>query len=186
MVNDRDVVKENEQLLMGRWRFLKGRRAYPDAAQLGMKQGFIDELRSLDEIQVRRAADCASPLFRFSQPDAVLIEVLRPLDGPPRAFLRSEVDTLIETENEVVLINRWNAARISVLHCECLLGLSPELIERLREATLFDLQQAAQRGVRLCEFGPRHQYLFHAGRNLGLYRSNRTVLAVCANARRAS
>lgn len=185
MVNDRDVVKENEQLLIGRWRFLKGRRAHPDTARLGMKQGFIDELKSLDEIQVLRAADCASPLFRFSQPDAVLIEVLRPRDGS-RAFLRNEVDTLIETENETVLINRWNAARVSPMHCECLLGLSSELIEALREATLFDLRQAAQRGVRLCEFGPRHQYLFHAGRNLGLYRSNRTVLAVCSSAGRAS
>jgi hypothetical protein len=184
MVNDRDVREENERLLMGRWRFLAGRRAFSDAPRLGMKPGFAAELCALDEIQVLRAADCASPLFGFNEPDAVLCEVLHPRDGPQRAALRSEVDALIEAENELLLINRWNSARVSPIHCESLLGLSPALVERLREATLCDLLQAARRGVRLCAFRPGHQYLFHAGRNLGLQRSNRTVLAVCSSAGR--
>ena len=183
MVNDRDVIEENRQLLTGRRRFLAARP--DDAGRLGMEALCAAELCALADIQLKRAADCSSPLFRFCQPDAILARVLQPQDGAPGAPLRTEVDALIEAENDLLLINRWNAARVSPLHCESLLGLSPFLVDRLRAATVGDLRQAARRGVRLCGFGPGHQYLFHAGRNPALHRSSRTVLAVCASAGRA-
>lgn len=183
MVNDRDVIEENGLLLFGRWRFLAARP--DDAGRLGMEPRCAAELCALADLQVKRAADCSSPLFRFSQPDAILAKVLQANVGEGGAPLRTEADALIESENELLLINRWNAARVSPLHCESLLGLSTVLVERLRTATVGDLRQAARRGVRLCGFGPGHQYLFHAGRNPALHRSNRTVLAVCASAGRS-
>ena len=182
MVSDRDVIEENRQLLTGRRQFLAARPE--DAGRLGMEALCAAELCALAEIQVNRAADCSTPLFRFCQPDAILAKVLQPQESGQGAPLRTEVDALIEAENELLLINRWNAARVSPLHCESLLGLSHTLVERLRAATIGDLRQAAGRGVRLCGFGPGHQYLFHAGRNMSLHRSSRTVLAVCASAGR--
>jgi hypothetical protein len=183
MVSDRDVIEENEQLLLGRQRFLAGRGHYGDAPRLGMATSFASDLCALDDRQLRRAADCTAPLFRFGQPDAVLARVLQPATEAS-ALLRDAVDALIDAENELLLINRWNAARVSPLHCQALLGLSTLVVERLRAATLGEVRQAARRGVRLCSFGPGPQYLYHAGRNMGLQRSNRTVLAICASAGR--
>lgn len=181
MVSDRDVTEENATLLMRRWRHVTSRAALNDPARLGMDPTVTAELRALDEIQVMRAADCSAPLFRFSQPDDVVTKVLQPDTSHEFAVpLRDAVDAIVEEENHVFLMNRWSAARVSVVHSQCLLGLSTRVIDVLRNATVNDIRQAASRGIRLAKLSPKANYLFHAGRNISMQRSNRTFLAVCA------
>ncbi len=180
MLRDRDVIEENMHLLLRKWRHISIRSALNDPARLGMAPEMAHELRSLDEIQVRRAADCATPLFRFAQPDEVLIKVLRCEDQRDySSHLRDEVDEIVEESNLMLLMNRWNGARVSPVHSQCVLAMSGPLIDALKEATVSDLKQAARRGIRLAKLAPRPRYLFHAGRNPSLQRSNRTILAVC-------
>ncbi len=182
MIGDRDVIEENTQLLVKRWKHVTSYAAKNDPARLGMDPAMTAELRALDDIQVHRAADCATPLFRFSQPDDVMARVVSP--SATKEFstpLRDEVDEMVEEENLIILMNRWSAARVSVVHTQCLLGMSTHLIEVLRNATVSDLKQAAMRGIRLAKLAPKAKYLFHAGRNLSLQQSDRTVLAVCAS-----
>lgn len=183
MVSDRDVIEENTELLVRQWRHLAHRGGQNDPARLGLSHDAAGELRALDEIQVKRAADCATPLFRFCYPDDVLIRVVRNEDKRNySSTLRDDVDVMIEEANLMLLMNRWSAARVSPVHAQCVLGMSTPLIDALRHATVADLQQAANRGIRLGKLAPRPKYLFHAGRNITLQRSNRTFLAVCASA----
>lgn len=181
MDSDIDVVDENIRLLLRRWNFIASGAPPSDAARLGMDPGCVSQFSRLVELQVRRAADCASPLFKFSQPDDVLAKVLKPdPEAAASAPLRNEVDAIVEEENQLVLTNRWSAARTSAVHSQCVFGLSSSLVETLQAATLSEIRQAASRGLRLVKLAVGARYFFHAGRNPTLHTSHRTVLAVCS------
>jgi hypothetical protein len=181
MAIDRDVIQENTQLLLRRWKFVVSSARPSDALRLGMDSAFVAVLGSLEELQVRRAADCATPLYRFGQPDDVLAMVLQTQAqtgaGSP---VHDEVDAIVQEENLLVLTNRWSAARISVVHCQCIFGLSAALVEILNAATLIEIRQACARGLRLAMLAAGPRYFFHAGRNPTLQRSHRTMLATCS------
>jgi hypothetical protein len=181
MAIDRDVIEENTQLLLRRWQFVVSGTRPSDALRLGMDSAFVAALRSLEELQVRRAADCASPLYMFGQPDDVLAMVIQTQAQTGAASpVHDEVDAIVQEENLLVLTNRWSAARISVVHSQCVFGLSAALVGILQAATLIDIRQACSRGLRLAMLAAGPRYLFHAGRNPTLQRSHRTVLAACS------
>lgn len=177
---DRDLVEENLSLLLPRWKLVSTGKS--EALRLGMDAELTAQLRSLDEVQVHRAADAVAPLFRAGQPDDVFVRLLKSDDSSTPAPL-DDVDKLIQQENHLFLLNRWNMARLSQPHCQCLYGLSTRVIEALRTATLGDLSRASCRGVRLAHLGTRPKYLFHAGRHVSMTTSMRTQLAVCATSR---
>jgi hypothetical protein len=182
MDSDNDVRDENRQLLLRRWNFIVSGAPLSDAARLGMDPGCVSQLRTLVKLQVDRAADCTSPLFRFSQPDDVLARLLRP-DGPgptPGSSPRDEVDAIVAEENQLVLTNRWSAVRVSAVHSQCVFGLSASLVQTLQAATLSDILMAARRGLRLVKLAVGARYFFHAALNPTLHTSHRTVLAVCS------
>jgi hypothetical protein len=175
MAIDRDVIEENTQLLLRRWQFVVSSTRPSDALRLGMDSAFVEEL------QVRRAADCASPLYRFGQPNDVLAMVLQTQSQTGTASpVHDEVDAIVQEENLLVLTNRWSAARISLVHSQCVFGLSAALVEILKAATLIEIRQACARGLRLAMLAAGPRYLFHAGRNPTLQRSHRTMLAACS------
>ncbi len=182
MDSDIDVRDENRQLLLRRWNFIVSGAPLSDAARLGMDPGCVSQLRTLVELQIERAADCSSPLFRFSQPDDVLARVLR-LDEhgtTPVSSPRDEVEAIVAEENQLVLTNRWSAVRMSAVHSQCVFGLSASLVQTLQAATLSEILQAARRGLRLVKLAVGARYFFHAGLNPTLHTSHRTVLAVCS------
>lgn len=66
MINDQDILEENRQVLRRRHRLLVGSKGV-DVARLGLSPEAAVELKSLDPIQVDRAADAVSPLFGFDE-----------------------------------------------------------------------------------------------------------------------
>lgn len=142
----------------------------------------VELICSLDERQVARAADCSAPLFTLGHHDDVVVQALAQEASPPAPSAQREtLDQFIEEENEFMLLNRWSAARMSALYCQCVLGMSVRLTEALREATVTEVQKAARLGLSLVSLACRPRYFFHAGLNFSLQRSNRTVLAVCGS-----
>ena len=179
---DRDLVEENLNLLLPRWKLVSSTISNSECLRMGMDAELSNQLRSLDEVQVRRAANALAPLFRTGQADDVLVKLIAsdetsdhgPLDG---------IDKVIQEENELFLLNRWSLARHSAPDCQCLYGLSVKVISALRTATLGDLRRASCRGIRMAHLSTRPKYLFHAGRHVSMTTSMRTQLAVCATSR---
>lgn len=182
MLNDRDIKEENDQLLVPRWRMLIEQRAKTDAMRLGMTPLSVEYISSLDEIQIKRASDCSSPLFYLSQPSDVIAKLLTAgVESDIAPF--DDLDRLVQNENYVVLLNRWASVRTSVVHAQCTFGLSAAVVRALQGATIKDIKSASQKGIRLVSLAPRPKYFFHAGRNIRLQRSMRTALAVCSSSR---
>lgn len=180
MLSDKERVEENTRLLQGRWAWL--RACALDGERLGMDPEAVELICSLDERQVARAADCAAPLFALAHDDEVILQALvQEGVGQPPFAARDALDSFIEQENEFMLLNRWSAARMSPVYCQCVLGMSVRLTEAFREATVTQVQKASRMGLRLVGLACRPRYFFHAGLNFGLQRSNRTVLAVCGS-----
>lgn len=181
MLSDRDLIEENTELLLQRWRLLKRPGLQHLPARLGMDLPLIQELRAMDEIHVRRAADCSAPIFKIGAQDEVILSALE-----DRALkhegITDELDNLIASENHLVLTNRWGAARYSPVHAQCTLGMSDRLVTAFRKATVRDLHRVAASGIRFAKMAPAARYFFHAGRNPSLQKANRTTFAVCASA----
>lgn len=176
----RDLVEENLAMLLPVWRELRDVNSPGSHLRFGIGVDMASQVATLDEIQVRRAADVATPLFRSDQPDAILIRALQdPSSGefPPL----DQLDRVIREQNEVFLVNRWASARRSAVEAQCLFGLSSEVIACLQQVTLSDLHRASRRGVRFAAIGPRPRYFFHAGRHVTLTTSMRTTLAACSS-----
>lgn len=175
MINDQDILEENRQVLRRRHRLLVGSKAV-DVARLGLSPEAAVELKSLDPIQVDRAADAVSPLFGFDLED----QIIRLLEDPPLVHLSppSVFESEMLDDATLLLVNRWTSCRQSPSFSGTVLGMSRRLISVLASATYLDVKRVAAQGVRpsLCV---RPQYLFHAGRNIVLQRSQRTNMAVC-------
>jgi hypothetical protein len=176
---DPEVIDENEQLLVPRWRFLRANSDPQCFRHLGFDPASAAALHALEEVQVVRAANAASPLFRAAVPDEVLIQLLT---HPPEHLHQPlhDAERLIEVENETWLLNRWAAARLSAPHTQVTYGLTTNLTGVLREARLTDVQRACRGGSRLAAYMGRDRYLLHAGRHPGLCLSQRTIMAACA------
>lgn len=181
MACDREVIEENEELLMIRWRLLRDGPANMDAAALGLCTDAAAELRSLNEQQVRRAADCAAPLFRLPRIDDVVIGAIDAPLETVKPVKRSPGEEAMEDENFRLLLSRWHNCRFSPVYARTVLGLSDRIIRCFRAATLGDLRRASRQGVRFATFMERPRYLFHAGRNFGLQQSQRTFMAICSS-----
>jgi hypothetical protein len=181
-VLDRDVVEENLKLLMPCWSELRRPSAPNSYLQLGMDSELAAELADLDEVQVRRAADAAAPLFRLAQPDAVIISALTAQDAG-NITANNELDIVVRKQNELFLLNRWVSARQSAAAAQCLFGLSSEVMSCFRSTTIGDVTRAAGRGIRFAQIAARPRYFFHAGRHITLSTSTRTALAVCCSTR---
>jgi hypothetical protein len=181
-VLDRDLVEENTSLLLPRWRLVNSTTSNSDSLRMGMDVEVANQLRGLDEVQVRRAADAFAPLFRTGQADDVLVRLITSDSASDHGALDA-IDQMIQDENELFLLNRWSMARQSPPDCQCLFGLSAKVVAALRSATLGDLHRASSRGIRMAHLSTRHKYLFHAGRHVSLSTSMRTAFAVCATSR---
>lgn len=182
MLSDRDIQEENEQLLMARWQLLAEQTAKTDAMRLGVEPLLAGYISTLDEIQIRRACDCAAPLFCLSQPDDVITKLLTAGPGSDLTPF-DKLDRLVENENYVVLLNRWASVKASVVHAQCTFGLSTGIVQALGKATVNDIKSASKKGIRLVSLAPRPKYFFHSGRNMRLQRSMRTALAVCSSSK---
>lgn len=181
MLSDKERVEENTKLLHGRWAWLCA--SVRDGTRLGMDPEATELIRSLDEQQMARAADCAAPLFTLAPHDDMVVQLLAGRAGASAVPAPGDaLDRFIAQENEFMLLNRWSAARMSPLYCRCVLGMSIRLSEAFRQATVSEVQKAAHMGIRLVRLACRPRYFFHAGRNVGLQRSSRTALAVCSSA----
>lgn len=182
MLSDRDLSEENLQLLIGRWQVLKTQESKTDAVRLGMDPHFVEQLASLDESQIRRACDCSAALFSLDPPDDMMLKILT-TDSQALLTPFDRIDRLVEHENYVLLLNRWASVKSSLVHAQCTFGLNLNVASVLQAATLNDIKCASQRGVRLVGIAARPRYFFHAGRNIRLQRSMRTVLAISASAK---
>lgn len=181
MLSDREVIEENTVLLRARWELLRDPGVQRDCGRLGMPLPLITEVRELDEIQVKRAADCATPLFQLSQPEDTIRNALVAQSDDWSPF--DQVDKLIEHENYMVLVNRWVCAKASPVHAQAMYGMSETLIGILLDASLSDLRRASRQGFSMVSIAAKPKYFFHAGRNLGLKPSQRTALGICSTAR---
>lgn len=173
---DQDLIEENTTFLLARWRAVNCDPRLLDGRRTGVHRDIALELRQLNELQVRRAADCCAPLFRFVQIEDVVLQAIQSKES---VQIGGQSDPAVEEENYRLLLNRWASCRQSVVQAQAVLGLSQKMVSCLQTATLSDLGRAARRGVRLGYFAARSRYLFHAGRNPSLQRSQRTALAIC-------
>jgi hypothetical protein len=180
MLNDRGIREENAQLLIPRWTLLRESISRTQAAKLGMSEELATAVKDLDINQLRRACDCATPLFSLCALDDVIKNAL--FEGPgddPLPF--DAADRLIQQENYVLLLNRWMAVLASPLHAQCVFGMKTSVIKIFQEATQSDIESASRKGIRMALLNIRPKYFFHAGKNVGLQRSARTALAVCSS-----
>lgn len=181
LLRDRDIHEENEQLLTARWELLREPGSRTDGMRLGMSPVLTEQIRDLDEIQMKRACDCSSPLFNLSVPEDVIRNALSDPSGVEVSPF-DRTDKIIENENYIVLTNRWACVKSSPIHAQCTFGMTRAVIEILQNATLADIRSASRKGFRMVGIAPKPKYFFHAGRNLGLKRPQRTAIAVCTSA----
>src|SRR3990167_5856085 len=185
MNNEKQVLEENRGMLHARRRFFADGPPSANLSRWGLTPDMHQEIASLDECQVERAADCAAPLFGLIHLDDVLINVLQSTQALPIASLASDsLDKLIEDENLSMLLARWASSRESPQYAQMGLGMSQRLVAVMHNATINDMRRASKRVVRLATIRVTPQYFFHAGRNISMQRSQRTHLAICSTATR--
>ena len=175
MFSDHDVLEENRAVLLRRYRALR-ESTDVDLSLLGLTPQAGQELRSLTELQVERAADAAAPLFSFALEDQIIRILSTPQATP--MLRHSRLETEIQDDALLMLTNRWTSSRHGPAFAGTVLGLSRQMIEVFASATYSDLRRVAAAGVRprLCV---KPQYIFHAARNLTMHTGQRTNLAVC-------
>ncbi|GEM_PF-2059241 len=179
---DRDVIQENTLLLLMRWKFLRAATDPHAFRHLGFEPETAEALVGLDEPQVKRAGDAAAPLFHAGVSDEILMRLVTSHEDGA-AYPLTDADRVVQDENSIWLLNRWTAARQSPRDAEATYGLSSNITQVLREATLADITRTCRRGARLAAFSAKGKYFFHAGRNLTLSTAQRTVLATCSTQR---
>ena len=175
MFSDHDMLEENRAVLLRRYRALL-ESTDVDLCLLGLTPQAGQELRSLSELQVERAADAAAPLFNFPLEDQIIRTLSTPQAIPMIRQTRLEAE--IQDDALLMLTNRWTSSRHGPAFAGTVLGLSRQMIEAFAAATYSDLRRVAASGLRP-RLNVKPQYIFHAARNLTMHTSQRTNLAVC-------
>ena len=175
MFSDHDILQENRAVLLRRHRALV-ESTDVDLSLLGLTPQAGQELRSLSNLQAERAADAAAPLFNFPLEDQI-IRALSTHQAAPM-IRQSRLEAEIQDDALLMLTNRWISARHGPAYSGTVLGLTRRMIEAFAAATYSDLRRVAAAGLRP-RLNVKHQYIFHAARNLTMHTTQRTNLAVC-------
>lgn len=144
-----------------------------------MDASTANQLAELSEQALERACDVGLPLFKLASPDDVLLKCLS-TDAAEHSALDG-IDRLIVAENEIIILNRWASARASEIGCQCDFGIGAGLVSALKNASLSEVKRTCRRGVRLAQLTVPWKYFFHAGKNVGLSRTQRRTLASCSS-----
>jgi hypothetical protein len=176
---DQDILDENKTILSRRYRALQEVRDV-DIGLLGLTLKAAQELTLLSPHQVDRAADSAAPLFGFMLEDQIIQTLQSPLAIP--LVKLSHLEAEVQEDTLLMLTNRWTSCRHSEAYAGTVLGLSRRMIQAFSAATYADVRRISVLGGLRPRMCVRHQYLFHAGRNLTMHTGQRTNLAV-SNAR---